>query len=75
MERFTKFGLTVHILKRRADIQLYRLEKLIRTLAPKAVIFGREDIRWCGNEAGDATRDTEWNVMTYERESHCYRIS
>lgn len=39
--------------------------ELIRTLAPKAVIFGREDIRWCGNEAG-ATRDTEWNVVTYE---------
>lgn len=38
--------------------------ELIRTLAPNAVIFGREDIRWCGNEAG-ATRDTEWNVVTY----------
>lgn len=39
-------------------------KELIRTLAPNAVIFGREDIRWCGNEAG-ATRDTEWNVITY----------
>ena len=39
-------------------------KKLIRTLAPKAVIFGREDIRWCGNEAG-ATRKTEWNVISY----------
>lgn len=38
--------------------------ELIRTLAPKAVIFGREDTRWCGNEAG-ATRDTEWNVIPY----------
>ncbi|MDR2815244.1 MAG: alpha-L-fucosidase [Proteiniphilum sp.] len=38
--------------------------ELIRTLAPKAVIFGREDIRWCGNEAG-ATRQTEWNVISY----------
>lgn len=38
--------------------------ELIHTLAPKAVIFGREDIRWCGNEAG-ATRETEWNVITY----------
>lgn len=38
--------------------------KLIRKLAPKAVIFGREDVRWCGNEAG-ATRDTEWNVIAY----------
>lgn len=39
--------------------------KLIRTLAPEAVIFGREDIRWCGNEAG-ATRRTEWNVIPYK---------
>lgn len=37
---------------------------LIRTLAPKAVIFGREDVRWCGNEAGQ-TRATEWNVIPY----------
>jgi alpha-L-fucosidase len=37
---------------------------VIRTLAPQAVIFGREDIRWCGNESG-ATRDTEWNVIPY----------
>lgn len=40
-------------------------KKLIRTLAPNAVIFGREDIRWCGNEAG-WTRPTEWNVVGYE---------
>ena len=39
-------------------------KKLIRKLAPKAVIFGREDIRWCGNEAG-RTRSTEWNVVSY----------
>jgi alpha-L-fucosidase len=39
-------------------------KKLIRTLAPKAVIFGREDIRWCGNESGK-TRETEWNVIPY----------
>ena len=38
--------------------------RLVRTLAPHAVIFGREDIRWCGNESG-ATRDTEWNVIPY----------
>ena len=38
--------------------------ELIHTLAPKAVIFGREDIRWCGNEAG-GTRDTEINVVAY----------
>ncbi len=40
-------------------------KKLIKTLAPEAVIFGREDVRWCGNEAG-GTRDTEWNVVTYQ---------
>lgn len=39
-------------------------KKLIHTLAPKAVIFGKEDIRWCGNEAG-ATRNTEWNIIPY----------
>lgn len=39
-------------------------KKLIKTLAPEAVIFGREDIRWCGNEAG-GTRSTEWNVIPY----------
>ncbi len=44
-------------------------KELIRTLAPKAVIFGREDIRWCGNESG-ATRDTEWNVMPYQNNPH-----
>ncbi|WP_316848386.1 alpha-L-fucosidase [Pedobacter psychrodurus] len=39
-------------------------KKLIHTVAPKAVIFGKEDIRWCGNEAG-GTRETEWNVLPY----------
>ncbi len=39
-------------------------KKLIHTLAPRAVIFGKEDIRWCGNEAG-GTRQTEWNVIPY----------
>jgi len=39
-------------------------KELIHTLAPKAVIFGREDIRWCGNESG-RTRATEWNVIPY----------
>lgn len=38
--------------------------KLIRELAPNAVIFGREDLRWCGNEAGD-TRATERNVIPF----------
>lgn len=40
-------------------------KELIQTLAPEAVIFGKEDIRWCGNEAG-GTRDTEWNVIPYQ---------
>lgn len=39
-------------------------KELIHTLAPEAVIFGREDVRWCGNEAG-GTRRTEWNVIPY----------
>lgn len=38
--------------------------KLIHTLVPEAVIFGREDVRWCGNESG-RTRSTEWNVVPY----------
>ena len=38
--------------------------ELIRTLAPKANIFGREDLRWCGNEGGH-TRESEWNVVPY----------
>lgn len=39
-------------------------KKLIAKVAPHAVIFGKEDIRWCGNEAGK-TRTTEWNVIPY----------
>lgn len=39
-------------------------KKMIHELAPQASIFGREDIRWCGNEAGQ-TRESEWNVVTY----------
>ncbi len=39
-------------------------KKLIHTLAPEAVIFGKEDVRWCGNEAGQ-TRDTEWDVVAF----------
>lgn len=48
-------------------------KELIRTLAPKAVIFGREDIRWCGNESG-ATRDTEWNIIPYEENPHTMTV-
>lgn len=37
--------------------------KLIRELAPAAVIFGKgPDVRWCGNEAGN-TRLSEWSVI------------
>lgn len=42
-------------------------KKLIQELAPEAVIFGRQDIRWGGNEAG-ATRDTEFNVIPYQED-------
>ncbi|MFD0762092.1 alpha-L-fucosidase [Lutibacter aestuarii] len=40
-------------------------KELIKTLAPEAVIFGKEDVRWCGNEAGK-TRKTEWNIIPYK---------
>lgn len=40
-------------------------KKLIKTLAPQAVVFGREDIRWCGNESG-RTRKTEWNIIPFQ---------
>jgi alpha-L-fucosidase len=40
-------------------------KELIHKLAPQAVIFGREDVRWCGNESGN-TRKTEWNVIPYQ---------
>jgi alpha-L-fucosidase len=40
-------------------------KELIHRLAPKAVVFGKQDIRWCGNESG-GTRDTEWNVIPYK---------
>ncbi|WP_083572085.1 alpha-L-fucosidase [Salegentibacter echinorum] len=40
-------------------------KELIHTLAPEAVIFGKEDIRWGGNESGE-TRKTEWNVIPFK---------
>lgn len=40
-------------------------KELIQTLAPEAVIFGRQDLRWCGNESG-GTRDSEWNIIPYQ---------
>lgn len=40
-------------------------KELIHALAPDAVVFGREDVRWCGNEAG-RTREAEWNVIPYK---------
>lgn len=38
---------------------------LVRKLAPNAVIFGREDLRWVGNEGGH-TRYAERNVIGYQ---------
>ena len=42
-------------------------KELIHTLAPDAVVFGKEDLRWCGNEAGE-TREAEWNVIPYAQD-------
>ena len=42
-------------------------KELIHTLAPDAVVFGKEDLRWCGNEAGE-TREAEWNVIPYTQD-------
>ena len=42
-------------------------KELIQTLAPQAVIFGRQDMRWCGNESG-GTRDSEWNIIPYQKD-------
>ncbi len=55
--------------KRKGD-QTYNYKawkELIHTVAPEAVVFGREDIRWCGNEAG-GTRDAEWNIVGYQED-------
>ena len=53
--------------KRKGDQQYNYLawKELINKLAPKAVIFGKQDIRWCGNESG-GTRKTEWNIIPYQ---------
>ena len=42
-------------------------KRLIEELAPNAVIFGKQDIRWCGNEAGQ-TREVEMNVIPYQED-------
>ena len=44
-------------------------KKLIKTLAPEAVIFGKEDVRWAGNESG-ATRESEWDIVTFPEDPH-----
>lgn len=44
------------------DYQAWK--ELIHTLAPGAVVFGKEDLRWCGNEDG-RTRESELNVIPY----------
>ncbi|WP_244156232.1 alpha-L-fucosidase [Maribacter ulvicola] len=41
-------------------------KELIKTLAPEAVVFGKEDVRWIGNESG-TSRGTEWDVVTFEQ--------
>ena len=41
--------------------------ELIRTLVPNAVIFGREDVRWCGNESGK-TRASEWDIIPFDED-------
>lgn len=45
---------------------------MIRTLAPKAVIFGGPDVRWCGNEHG-GTRANEWNIITMQDDIESWR--
>ncbi|MCK5821943.1 MAG: alpha-L-fucosidase, partial [Bacteroidales bacterium] len=40
-------------------------KELINTLAPDAVIFGKDGVRWCGNESGK-TRDSEWDIVTFD---------
>jgi len=40
-------------------------KELINTLAPDAVIFGKDGVRWCGNESG-RTRESEWDVVTFD---------
>ncbi|WP_422351055.1 alpha-L-fucosidase [Flagellimonas sp.] len=57
--------------KRKGDQKYNYLawKKLIRTLAPEAVIFGKEDVRWAGNESG-ATRVSEWDVVTFDQDPH-----
>jgi len=40
----------------------FEWQKIIRTLAPEAAIYGGADVRWCGNEGG-FTRPSEWNVI------------
>ena len=55
---------------RRKGNQQYNYDawkELIRTLAPDAVMFGLDDVRWCGNEAGD-TRECEWNVLPFNND-------
>lgn len=47
--------------------------QMIRTLAPQAVIFGREDLRWCGNEQGE-TRSDEWNTIPYDADPQTMTI-
>lgn len=58
--------------KRKGGQQYKKLQwfRMIRHLAPNAVIFGGPDVRWCGNESG-RTRESEWSVLTFQDESSC----
>lgn len=58
--------------KRKGNQQYVRDEwfRMIRKLAPEAVIFGGPDARWCGNEFG-GTRESEWNVLTIDNLKVC----
>ena len=48
---------------KKQDHDWSRYYKLIRELAPEAVIsFRGPDVRWCGNESGH-TRNEEWSVV------------
>ncbi len=49
------------------EYNYFAWKKLIKTLAPEAVIFGKEDVRWCGNESG-GTRESEWDVVTFDED-------
>lgn len=74
-ELLTEYGLVSEVWfdgahPKRKGCQQYNYlawKELIHALAPDAVVFGKEDLRWCGNEAG-RTRGAEWNVIPYPQD-------